>query len=405
MLTAFWILAILMLAQSVWALIGGFEFERYVRSARNAPLPPDGPFASVIIPCKGMEPGMESLLAGYLAQDYSSFEVIFIVATENDSAYPILKKQSDPHKHSKSGNASRVEVVVAGLNSGNGEKVNNLLRGLEVISPQSLLLVFADADAHPERDWLRSLTSPLSDPRTTVSTGFRWYIPNSQFGSRLQAVWDSSVATMLGPKPAPFAWGGSMAIRRTDFEGLKIAEKYWSGTISDDYALTRAVIESGGTIRFVPRCLLATRANPTIPQFWEWADRQIMITRVYAPKLWVMGLAGYSLNCLTTLLGIASILRNRSLSHLPEVILVLLLIQLLGVFKGKIRGSVAADIFPEEPSVRQFKACYWRLAPLVPWIMMANFLASAIHRRVKWRGTEYELLGKNLLRIISRREA
>jgi cellulose synthase/poly-beta-1,6-N-acetylglucosamine synthase-like glycosyltransferase len=146
-------------------------------------------------------------------------------------------------------------------------------------------LVFADIDAAPSPDWLRSLVEPLADPRTTVSTGFRLYLPGRGFASQLRAAWDTSIATLLGDHDHNFAWGGSMAIRTADFRRLGIAERYWANTVSDDYAMTRAVREAGGRIEFTPRCLVASREESSFGDFLRWANRQIIITRVYSAPL------------------------------------------------------------------------------------------------------------------------
>src|SRR5439155_13015403 len=142
-----------------------------------------------------------------------------------------------------------VALVAAGYSDGRGEKVNNLLRGVEAVAPQTEVLVFADADARPKADWLRSLVAPLADPGVTVSTGFRWYLPGDTFASRLRAAWDTSIATMLGDHDrSNIAWGGSMAVRAEEFRRLRVAEAYWARTASDDYAVTRAVRDAGGRI-------------------------------------------------------------------------------------------------------------------------------------------------------------
>ena len=94
-----------------------------------------------------------------------------------------------------------------------------------------------------------------------------------------------------------FAWGGSMAIRAADFRRLGIAEAYWANTVSDDYALTRAVREAGGKIAFEPRCLVASREESSLREFLRWSTRQIIITRVYAAHLWKLGLATYLFYC------------------------------------------------------------------------------------------------------------
>ncbi|MDE3180130.1 MAG: hypothetical protein KGM47_10800, partial [Acidobacteriota bacterium] len=47
---------------------------------------------------------------------------------------------------------------------------------------------------------------------------------------------------------------------------------------------------------------------------------------------------------------------------------------------------------------------YWRLAPLVPWFMLFNFLAAGFIRRIEWGGTSYELESIDRLRILHRSE-
>jgi len=293
-------------------------------------------------------------------------------------------------------------VVVAGRSEVRGEKVNNLLNGLAAVRGQAEVLVFADADARPKPDWLRCLVSPLADRSITVSTGFRWYLPGRRFASQLRAAWDTSIATMLGEHDYNFAWGGSMALRVEVFERLRLAERYWAHTVSDDYAVTRAVCDAGGRIRFEPRCLLASWEESSLRDFVRWANRQIIITRVYAVHLWILGLASHGLYCTTFMLGLLVLAHpGSSARERLAIIASLLFVLSLGSGKGYLRSVAAAELFPEEDAtLRLYGPRYWQLAPLVPWFMFYNFVIAGFSRRIEWAGTHYILKSRNEVEVV-----
>ena len=72
----------------------------------------------------------------------------------------------------------------------------------------------------------------------------------------------------------------------------------------------------------------------------------------------------------------------------------ILAIMALGMAKGGLRAIVAREIFPEEsvkPRIRERRARYWQLQPLVPWLMFWNFLRAGFTREIEWAGTTYRL--------------
>lgn len=399
----FWILGALLLAQSLAALYAGFRFLRFVRAARR-PLPNDfQPYAAVIIPCQGLDTGFDAVVTRFLSQDYLRYQVIFVVASDRDPAYAYLQKRLRAHVAPGAARSPETALVVAGYAEGRGDKVHNLLKGVEAADPGAEILVFADADARPAPDWLRSLVAPLADAQVTVSTGFRWYLPGTGFASQLRAAWDTSIATMLGDHDHNFAWGGSMAIRAADFRRLEIAERHWANTVSDDYALTRAVREARGKIRFQPRCLVASGEELPLQEFWRWSNRQIAITRVYAPHLWRLGILAHTLYCGTLLLGLVLCLANVHTATRLGMAAILLAILALGVAKGYIRTIVARELFPEEGStLERLGGRYCQLAVLVPWVMFLNFLVAGFTRKIEWRGTHYELRSRTEVRVLRR---
>jgi len=401
----FLLLAALLLIQSTASLVDGYRFLRFVRAGRRRPLGEFTPHAAVIIPIKGIDPDFERNLRHYLEQDYARFELILVVASEKDPAYSVLAQAlAGRAELVGEGSSPKTTLVIAGRTDLRGEKVHGLLRGVEVVRPETEVLVFADADARPERDWLRSLVAPLEDSSVTVSTGFRWYLPGSSFVSQLRAAWDTSIATLLGDHKDNFAWGGSMAIGVRDFKRLKVAEDYWAHTASDDYALTRAVREHGGKITFQPRCLVASCEDSSFAEFLAWANRQIIITRVYRAKLWRLGLAAHLLYGVTMLVGLSGILLTGASGPARwGMAAPLLVILSLGLAKARLRTVLAGEIFPEERStLERYGARYWQLQPLVPWIMLFNFMVAGCTRRIEWRGVHYELVSRDELRVLKR---
>jgi ceramide glucosyltransferase len=393
LLTAVAILAVLLFIQSVASLADGFRYLRRARLCRAQPPAGFTPQVALIIPCKGADEGLERNIRSFLAQDYPLYQVIFVVADSDDAAGVTLREIISSLQTSDSREAPSVELVVAGHSETCGEKVHNLLRGLEAVSAASEVLVFADADGQPGSDWLQSLVAPLADPEVTVSTGFRWYLPSETFASQLRAAWDTSIATLLGDHDRNFAWGGSMALRAGDFRRMQIAEKYWQSTVSDDYEVRRALRAAGGKIHFEPRCLVPSQEDSTLGEFMRWANRQIILTRVYAPDLWVLGLASHLLYGVTFFAGLSLlILPGPTRMEKIAIFATLGLILALGVAKAATRTILAKEIFPgARDLLAQYGGRYWQLAPLVPWIMLWNFVWAGFTRRIEWRGVHYQL--------------
>ncbi len=165
----------LLVLQSAWAFVDGIRFLGLVRRRRDRLSASYTPFAAVVIPCKGVDAGFDANLHRFLNQDYPDFQVVFVVATTADLAYQSLHARLETAVTSGVSRQPQMALVVAGVSDGRGEKVNNLLRGIEAVDATAQVLVFADIDATPSPDWLRSLVASLSNSQITVSTGFRWY--------------------------------------------------------------------------------------------------------------------------------------------------------------------------------------------------------------------------------------
>jgi hypothetical protein len=100
----------------------------------------------------------------------------------------------------------------------------------------------------------------------------------------MASVINSSVIGFLGKARYNQAWGGSMALWadtaiRGDLRG------HLEGALCDDYQFGRMVKKLGLRIYFVRSCLVATPAALDWPGLVNFAHRQYLLTRVYAPGL------------------------------------------------------------------------------------------------------------------------
>lgn len=378
-------------AVSCWfgiqSLLGGFRFASYVKGETSRSIPDFHPFASVIVPGRGLESGLAENLHTLLTQDYPAYEVLFVFDRQDDPAIEVVNQliKSSPVS---------AKIIIAGPATDSGQKVHNLRVAVSKIDPKSEVLVFVDTDARPERQWLRQLVAPLADETLGASSGYRWFVPiNGGIASQLRSVWNASIASALGGDTTKnFCWGGSTAIRRTTFERLKVSER-WRGTVSDDFALTRILREANLPIHFTPNCLVPSFGDCDFKELLEFTTRQIKITRVYAQHLWLPLLLGSSLFTIVFFGGFILLILSKSI--LLAVVLAVLFA--LGATKSIIRWRAIRI-----PSRRRGLAGHIFLWPFASLLYLYNAIVAGFSRRIKWRGITYELKSPTEAVIISR---
>jgi len=396
MLILFYLLVVQQIAQGLYSLWQGVL---WLRMAQRRLLRPTGFFAprvALFCPVKGMEPGLEENLAALTQFDYPEYEIFFAVSGVDDPAYRLLEHVAALSKHP-------VHIVRAGRARDCGDKVNNLRAAVEQAGEKFDLFVFTDSDGRPPRRWLARLVAPLADSRLGAVTTFRWLIPlRGGFWSALASAWNASIATYLGEHGNNFCWGGGTAIRRQRFEEVHAAEA-WRGSVSDDYSLTNALRNAGYQIEFVPECLVASLSDVDARGFFEFTTRQLIITRVYAPRLWKIAALGHVFYCAALLLGLAlwaaSLVSGEPGMHF--LIFILLLLGLAAI-RGTLRLAAVLDLLPEWRDTLLAYAWAWTLlAPVVPFVYFYNSAVAAFSRRIRWRGIRYELISSRQTRHIA----
>lgn len=402
MMLVFHCLALLAIVLGILSLRGGFSFVRHLRGSPPSRLPDYSPFVSIIAPCRGLEDGLNDNLGALFEQEYPVYEIIFVTDRPDD---PSLQVIGDTIR-AGAGRGVDGRIVIAGEAMDCGQKVHNLKTAVTEVNPRSEVFVFVDSDARPHSQWLKSLVSPLVDEKVGAATGYRWFVPiKGNLASYLRSVWNASIASALGARvDKNFCWGGSTAIRRSTFENVEIADA-WKGTVSDDFAMTRAIQRAGLPICFVPDCIVPSIADCSFGELMEFTNRQLKITRVYATHLWRPLLIGSLLFTAVFFGGmvLVAVRVARGQSFLLALIM-LAVIFALGAAKSLIRFRAVWRVLERRGVVNADSAlAHVVLWPLASALYLWNAVVAGFSRRIEWRGITYELKSANEAVIIERK--
>ena len=395
-----WILLVLVwvawVTQAVLSALMAHKLCRRLGHARRDKFEAYRPTVAVIVPFKGVEPGIEQHLENLCTQAYPDYHLLLVVEAEDDPAVPLLRAVQERFAD------QRIQLLVAGeAPDTRGQKVHNQLCALRHLLAADLgeeVWVFADSDAAPGPRWLGDLVGPLQQvDRNGATTGYRWLVPSPDasgrvtLASRLASIMNSSAVGFLGRDAFTHAWGGSMAVRRAtavelDYPGLL------ENTLSDDYMLSRMVKATDTRIRFVPFCLVASPCEFTWGSLYSFAQRQYRITKVYMPWLYYGALMLPALYVGGFISAWAALLTLRGpLCWLAAVPIAAVVAS--DIARGAIRQRVVRRAFGEE-TLQNFGDTFildrW-LAPL--WMALHGvFMLSAFFgRTIAWRGKTYRM--------------
>jgi ceramide glucosyltransferase len=260
-------------------------YQRYWYQKKVRPkFPADySPRCAIIVPCKGTNKNLRSNLESFFTLDYPDYVVAFITESAEDGAVPVIRETIK--------NRPNGRYVCAGLSSKCAQKNFNLLAGIGLAQQAGAsVYVFADSDIRPDTGWLREIIRPLANPDIVVTSGFRWL--HAKKGS--VAEWTHAYANIfiyIVFSCAFFTggiglWGGSMAMRREDFEKLEVAKK-WSTAVVDDMSLSQLVHKKRLKGVIVSSCMAHTdELFSSVKSGIAWFERQIMFLKVYFKHIW-----------------------------------------------------------------------------------------------------------------------
>ena len=397
MLTLFYMLVLEQILQGLYNLWDGLV---WLRMAQRRAVGHSGfyaPRVALFCPVKGSEPGLEQNLSTLVSFDYPNYEIFFAMASNEDPARKIIERISAASKR-------KTHIVIAGRPVDCGEKVNNLRAAILKATEGFDVYVFADSDGRPSRNWLSRLVSPLTDSNLGAVTTFRWFFPQTGgFWSALASAWNAPAATYLGEHHRNFCWGGGTAIRREIFEHCNVLE-FWKGSVSDDLSLTQALRQAGLPILFAPECIVPTIFDCDAAGLVEFTNRQIIITRVYESRLWIMGGFAHALYCGAVLAGVGLFFGNM-VTGAPALHLLFLALapSVLSMGRGVLRLTAILEVLPDWKSKLLADGWIWTfLAAVAPFLALWNTLVALFSRQIRWRGIRYQLLSPGQTRILMR---
>ncbi|MDB5387146.1 MAG: Ceramide glucosyltransferase [Planctomycetaceae bacterium] len=389
------------LVQSLLLGMHAWEHRRFARRRRQDARPTNNSWrVALLSPCKGMDLELEQNLRNLLVQDYLNYEVLFIVETEDDPAFPIIQRLAAQSQVS-------VRIIVAGMAQQSGQKIHNLTVAAGHISPDVKILAFVDSDICPAPDWLGRMVARLYRPVPGAVTGYRWYVPATvSLANCLLCSINASIAALLGAGSQHIVWGGSWAMRRDEFETVKIKES-WQYTLSDDLVATQALHAAELTIHYEPACMAASPMDYSLRGMLSFLRRQHLIGRIYAPRLWFRSL-GMLVVSSAALVGAAAILaagfvvQQEASWWAAGFLSVWYAFQ---VYRGLIRRDLARVYVSNwSPAMAR---CTWFDVYCAPLSLLVNtlvMLSACWGSRIVWRGIAYDLDPHGQIRQINRAE-
>jgi ceramide glucosyltransferase len=376
------------LVQSLLLGMHSWEHRRFARRRRK-----DKRFentswrVALLSPCKGLDLNLEQNLRHLLVQDYLNYEVLFIVESEADPAFPIIQRLAGESR-------VPVRIIVAGLAQETGQKIHNLLAAMQQISPDVKLLAFVDSDVCPASDWLGRMVARLYRPVPGAVTGYRWYVPaKASLANCLLCSINASIAALLGAGPQHIVWGGSWAMRRDEFDSIGVTTS-WQQTLSDDLVATGTLHSAKLEIHYEPACMTASPIDYSLGNMLSFLRRQHLIGRIYAPRLWYRTLVMLVVSSVALIGALGSISWEICVSQaLPLWPTAFLSVWYgLQVYRGLIRRGMAQVYVPDwSPAMSR---CAWFDVFFNPLSLLVNtfvMLSACLGTRIVWRNISYDL--------------
>jgi ceramide glucosyltransferase len=137
------------------------------------------PPVSNLKPVRGLDPEAYENFASYCRQDYPDYELIFCVSDENDASVPVLEKlmRDFPER--------RIRVLYGSGRNAINDKVAKLVR--LVNEARNEVLVINDSDVRVEPNYLRTVVTPLRDPKVGGVTCLYVSTQDKTFTQHLQS--------------------------------------------------------------------------------------------------------------------------------------------------------------------------------------------------------------------------
>ena len=255
----------------------------YARRARRLKEPPQswsGP-VHVVLCLRGADPSLPGCLADLAAQRRSDFQLHCVYDRPEDPARAVVAQAANRFERAPQEHIAIPESKHRSL------KCNSLLVAFRAILAEqnsaagagAAAVMLIDADTRIDPNGLEDLIGPLGDPAVGVTTGSRWFSPETGSpGCWLRQIWNAAAIVQMELYKIP--WGGCLAfrtdlLRNTDWmERLETA--FCEDTLLDD-VLCSAKLKM---VR-VPKLVLDNAEDCTVSGAYQFIVRQLLTMRLY----------------------------------------------------------------------------------------------------------------------------
>ena len=348
----------------------------------DSQLPP----VSILKPLHGMEPQLERNLESFFQQDYPSFEILFALDTDDDSALPVARALCEKYPRVPS------RIMITGEPPWPNPPAYAFSRMAEEAHYD--LLITSDSDVEVERDYLRAVVPPLLESNAGMLTCVYRGLNTGTLWSLLDAI-GMSVEMTAGVMAAnllegmKFGLGPTIAVRRDALDaigGYSVLGDYFS----NDFVIGNMIAERGYTI-VLSRHIIAHVVPPmTFRKMWQRQLRWATGTRHSRPKGHFGTVFTYAVPY--GVLGLLACI----LLHQPGWGLMLLALSLL----NRIIEALAIGW-----GVTRDRECLRR-----PWLYVLRdllgfsvWVASYLSRNMRWREGRFELVKGGRILVRDRR--
>lgn len=252
-------------------LAGSIAATRFAANAKSAPLPAALPAITVLKPLHGDEPLLEAALESFFRQDYPSFQLVFGVQRQDDTAIAVVERLIARHPQIPA------SLIIDATAHGANRKIGNLINMLPAAAFETL--VISDSDMHVAPDYLARVAEALARPNAGLVTTLYTGLP-AQAGitPALGAAYINQIfaagALMARGLGRQDCMGATMALHRSTLASVGGLEAL-SDFVADDGILGRKVAALGKRVELaatIPATTVGeTRLGALLRHELRWA--------------------------------------------------------------------------------------------------------------------------------------
>lgn len=321
---------------------------------------------SVLKPLSGSDEGLTDNLKSFFEQDYSNYELLFAVRSEDDSAVPVVRRLMREYP------AVESKLIVTGEPPYPHAKVFSLQTMLD--ESQHEVVVMSDSDVRVGPDFCWRMAAEFADSGLGLVTCPYRAIAGRAIWSRLEAIgmntdFHAGVFTAVMMEGAKFAISPTIVARKSVLNALGGVERVKDYLSSEDFMLGRLAAELGFMVRLSPYIVEHRIGSQGMKTNFLHRLRWARTSRRSRPLGYIGQFFTHSLP-----VSVLMCLLSPECCYLLLVSILLRVMTAWTVSQKTLRASVP-----------------WLLLPLQDFVGFAFWIAGFFGNSIHWRGERYLL--------------